>query len=330
MTIRISIALATYNGEKYLVEQLRSFCNQTRMPDELIICDDCSQDSTLSIAYDFAAKAPFTVKIIVNQRNLGYVQNFSNAFSYCNGDIVFISDQDDVWLPTKIEKMSQYLDLNPHIQLVIHDLDYCKEDLRPIGQTKIQRMENNFDLNWYYVVGMATAIRNPFLKLCMPVPNSGLITHDMWLHHCSHSINRKAIITDVLALYRRHQSNVTIEGKLNVDFVTTASYFKTTLYKKIKNVNNLKIILKELLDQSLIQWLVDKRDLLIENNYVSSVELEIVIEHYKNYFDSIKQRCLILSLKRRQRFFPIIYHYRKGGYDYFDGLRTAFGDFLPK
>lgn len=330
MTTRISIALATYNGEKYLAEQLQSFCTQTRLPDELIVCDDCSTDGTMQVIYDFQKQAPFSVKIFHNSENLGYIQNFSKALSLCSGDIVFLSDQDDVWLSIKIEKMTQYFELNPDLQLLIHDLDYCKEDLTPIGQTKIERVANFFDLNRDFVVGMATAIREPFLKLCLPIPKETKITHDMWLHQCAYVVQKKAIIREVLALYRRHYINVTTKDRLNVDFVTKPNHFKNSLLKKLRNINNLKTLLDASLDQYLVHWLQGKSELLVENKYISKIDLEHIIEKEFNILHNIKNRRHILSLPRLERIAQIYNMYQRGGYGHFKGLRTAIGDLLPK
>ena len=151
--MKISIAMTTFNGEKYLQEQLDSFVVQTRRPDELIIFDDCSTDETLAIALNFAEGSPFAVKVFSNDRNLGYSQNFSRALKLCSGDYVFLSDQDDVWHPEKIARMLARFDAEPNVQLLIHDLDYCKADLSPIGQTKIERMTGVFDLQREYIVG---------------------------------------------------------------------------------------------------------------------------------------------------------------------------------
>jgi glycosyltransferase involved in cell wall biosynthesis len=329
MTARISIALATYNGEKYLAEQLQSFCAQTKLPDELIVCDDCSTDTTLNILYDFFERAPFTVKVFVNSENQGYTKNFAKALELCTGDIVFLSDQDDVWLPPKIDKIIQYFELNPDTQLVIHDLDYCKDDLTPIGQTKIERMENVFDLNHWYVVGMATAIRSSFLKLCLPIPNLNGLTHDLWIHRCAAAIETKIVIRESLALYRRHTQNVTHGDKLNVAYVTKSNHFKNNLLTKIKNVNQLKSTLEYLLDQPFIRWMEDNKASLYDKNLIKPAVLEYYIQNELNKQESIRIRCNILSLSRIQRIYPIFQLYQKGEYDYFDGLRTALGDFLP-
>ena len=92
MRMKISIAMASFNGSRYLSEQLESFALQSRMPDELIVTDDCSHDGTADILLAFAAKVPFTTHISVNPHNLGYAQNFGAALTRTTGDLVFLSD----------------------------------------------------------------------------------------------------------------------------------------------------------------------------------------------------------------------------------------------
>ena len=175
---KYSVALTVYNGEKFLKNQLQSLVHQTILPDELVVCDDRSTNDSVSVLEKFAGKAPFPVRILVNDTNLGYSQNFNRALSSVSGDYVFPCDQDDVWFPTKIEEMLEVLRGNPEVQVAIHDLEYCKSDLTPIGQTKIERMRESFDLQRSYVVGMATVIRRGFLDRCLPVPDAEGISFD--------------------------------------------------------------------------------------------------------------------------------------------------------
>src|SRR5882757_2441246 len=102
-TLRTSIALATYQGERFLPQQLESFLGQTRRPDELCISDDGSTDETLDIIRAFASSAPFPVKCVANPVRGGVNKNFENAVSHCTGEVILFSDQDDVWLPQHIE-----------------------------------------------------------------------------------------------------------------------------------------------------------------------------------------------------------------------------------
>ncbi len=104
---KISIAMATYNGERFIRQQLDSFTRQTLPPSELVICDDGSTDSTLSIINDFSPSAPFPVVIVHNSARLGYTANFLQAARMCQGELIAFSDQDDEWLPQKLARVLQ-------------------------------------------------------------------------------------------------------------------------------------------------------------------------------------------------------------------------------
>lgn len=93
--LRISVALCTHNGSAYLTEQLASIAAQTRLPDELVVCDDRSSDDTPRLLADFAARAPFPVQVVVNSENLGSTAKFAKAISLCQGDFIALSDQAD-------------------------------------------------------------------------------------------------------------------------------------------------------------------------------------------------------------------------------------------
>src|SRR5437773_2588198 len=93
----ISIAMATYNGAKFIREQLASLAAQTRLPHEIVVSDDCSTDATVSIIEDFAATVAFPVRLHRNPTNIGVARNFERALRACSGGIVFICDQDDFW-----------------------------------------------------------------------------------------------------------------------------------------------------------------------------------------------------------------------------------------
>lgn len=318
----VSIAMATFNGGMYLQEQLESLLNQTRLPDELVVCDDVSNDGTLLLLEGFAARAPFPVKVYSNEINLGFSQNFSKALGLCVGDLVFLCDQDDVWLPDKINIVMQCFEERPEIQLVIHDLDYCKENLMPIGQTKIERMSELFDLQKDYVVGMATAIRGTFLRLCLPIPDNKNVGFDNWLHACSNVVEGKVVIEDVLALYRRHASNATTSNGLNVDFVTDRDYF----------IKNRRLMSKTLINHeaplALYVWMQEHKLLLSELGYVQINCLNRKLEKQKLLASSLKRRSYILSAPRTSRLQLILSLYFDGGYAFFSGVRSAVKDFI--
>lgn len=117
----LSVALCTYNGEQYIREQLESILNQTMPVDEIVVCDDGSTDKTLQIIEEYREKTAADIRIYCNENNLGVVANFQKAINLCCGDIIFLSDQDDVWHPDKIERIVDYFEHNKEILVVFTD-----------------------------------------------------------------------------------------------------------------------------------------------------------------------------------------------------------------
>lgn len=131
----ISIAMALYNGERFVSEQLESFANQTRLPDELVVSDDASTDRSVEIVRAFAAKAPFPVRLLANESNVGMTKNFERAIQACTKTLIFLSDWDDVQYPDKLAMMEDALALSPRAGLAICNADLVDEQLRPLGRT---------------------------------------------------------------------------------------------------------------------------------------------------------------------------------------------------
>lgn len=328
MKCRISIAMASYQGEKYIEEQIESIARQTVLPDELVIVDDCSTDCTVEKINRIKKKLTFDVRVVVNKNNVGYVRAFSQALEMCSGDIVFLADQDDFWLPRKLELVCCYFADKPDVQLLIHDVEYCKENLTSIGQTKIERMTGTYDLYKEYVVGMATAVRGRFLKICLPIPSEKIITHDSWLHLCANLIDRKLVLNDILALYRRHSSNATMEGNLNVDFVTGASHFKKRSIGILAFATRTKINRPDLL--AALDWIKSKKQDLVISGLVSAEHLEKIRIKIETSCVNIYHRECVLELPRHRRIYPAIKLYISGAYKDFSGLKSLFKDLLFK
>jgi glycosyltransferase involved in cell wall biosynthesis len=117
---RVSIAMASYNGERFIEEQLNSLASQTHAPYELVICDDQSTDRTQQIVEAFAARVPFPVRFIRNPDRLYFSSNFMKAAGLCTGDFIAFCDQDDIWDPRKIEVSLKAL-AQPDVVLCVHD-----------------------------------------------------------------------------------------------------------------------------------------------------------------------------------------------------------------
>ncbi len=117
----LSVALCTYNGATYLRAQLESIAKQTRLPDELLVRDDRSKDDTLRIVEAWSAGIPFRVRVEVNAENLGSTHNFARAIAEARGEIIILCDQDDVWLPQKLERIVAFFDEHPATEAVFTD-----------------------------------------------------------------------------------------------------------------------------------------------------------------------------------------------------------------
>jgi glycosyltransferase involved in cell wall biosynthesis len=204
--VKISIALATYNGSQYLTEQLQSYLDQDRMPDELVISDDCSTDGTCNLIDRFSERAPFDVRVIRQPIQRGYVANFDCALSMATGDLIFLSDQDDVWLPQKISEVCDFIEKNPDFLLVLNDAEITKNDLSRTGLTKLGQLRSAGSPDSAFVMGCCCAIRRELLDLSLPIPE-GAKGHDNWLVDFSNGLSARFVLESVLQLYRRHDSN---------------------------------------------------------------------------------------------------------------------------
>lgn len=198
--------MATYNGGKYIQEQLQSFVDQTRQPDELIITDDCSTDDTEIIVKKFAKNAPFKVEFHRNEKNLGYCGNFNAALMRTSGDIVFLSDQDDVWFPEKIEYMTKIAESNPDVLAVMNDAELTDGELNSVKLTKLGQMKSAGMGPERFVMGCCAAVRRELLDLCLPIPKD-FKAHDNWIIAFADGLNAKVVDSKVLQYYRRHESN---------------------------------------------------------------------------------------------------------------------------
>ncbi len=215
-TGRLSVALCTYNGEARLAAQLDSIAAQTRPPDELIACDDRSTDGTRRVLEAFAARSPFPIAIRVNAENLGTGRNFEQAISLCSGDVVALADQDDVWMPRKLEKLEEAFARRPSAGLVFSDAELVDDDLKPLGVGLWERVEFTpkrramFDAGnaWKallarnVVTGATAAFKRAYLRAAVPFPGSW--HHDAWIAFVVSLLADIAYVDEPLIRYRQH------------------------------------------------------------------------------------------------------------------------------
>jgi len=216
---KISIAMASYNGEPYLEEQLESIAAQHVLPLELVITDDGSVDATPQIVAAFAQRAPFPVRFFSNPERLGYADNFLRAVSLCAGDFIAFSDQDDVWHPEKIARVAAEFSAS-NCDVVIHTAVVVDAALAPSGllHPRVRKRRivgpGGFD-PWVIVPGMAMTAKRELFTIVDPAnrPNARLtqdvviMKHDEWLYFIGTALGRVALIPDPLVKYRQHGGN---------------------------------------------------------------------------------------------------------------------------
>lgn len=219
----ISIALTTYNGEKFLPELLESLAKQTRLPDEIVITDDASADDTLSIVKKFSANAPFAVRFYRNPERLGWARNFVHAAQLCSSELIAFCDQDDVWLPTKIERCCAEFS-RPDICLAYHDAVTVDAALVPYGRlTRLplqSRESAALDLSPFQnPYGFTMVFRRSLLRYC-PLYDLSMdhdrpgqpMAHDQFFFFLASALERIRYIPELLVNYRQHDGNVVGPG----------------------------------------------------------------------------------------------------------------------
>ena len=218
MTDTFSVAMCTYNGSRYLSAQLDSIGTQTRPPDELVICDDGSVDDTVRIIEKFALSAPFDVRLEINNVNVGSTKNFEKAIQLCQGDLIALADQDDVWLPRKLEMLEAEFVRDSNVGFVFSDAEVVNDDLSPLGErlwTSLgvddaarhklktdRRME--VLLPGWTVTGATMAFRSKFQTLIVPIPDNLPMIHDGWIAAVVGAVANVAFIEEPLVKYRQH------------------------------------------------------------------------------------------------------------------------------
>lgn len=205
--IQVSVALATYNGARYLPQQLESLLAQTRLPDELVIGDDGSRDETAEIIAEFTARAPFPVRLTVNEDNLGPARNFIATTLRCTGSVVFFCDQDDVWHPEKVARMLSFMAENPGKWMALHDAAIIDGTGAELGVTLAGQIRSaGGDPAEGHIAGCCMALDARLAALFSHAGNPRL--HDSWIEPIARRLGLVAYLDRPLIGYRRHGANV--------------------------------------------------------------------------------------------------------------------------
>lgn len=273
----ISVALCTYNGERFLPEQMDSILAQSYKNLEIIIVDDCSTDKTVDIINAYAEKDD-RIKLFRNEVNLGFNKNFEKALSLTSGEYISISDQDDIWLPQKLEILLKNIKNN---RLIFSNSSY-------LGDSKQGRLLNNFRLPVNYkgillrnhVTGHTSLLHRDFLNFVLPFPTDGY--YDWWMGFVASYHNKIAFLDEVLTLYRVHAGSV-VQSRLDAGNIKKQEFENTlkmlqafSVYKNLKADD--KLFIGQLKDAYQLRGTEEQ-----------SVPLEkIIVRNYKELFPNRK------------------------------------------
>lgn len=295
----IDILLASYNGEKYIAEQIDSILNQTYKDWFLYIKDDCSTDNTVKIIMDYEKEYKDKIKVILSDKPSGSAKNnFFSMFEYSNSDYIMTCDQDDVWLPDKIEitleGMKEAEQENNSIPILVHtDLKVVDENLNVFSDSlfKMQNLDNeryklNYLLTQNIVTGCTVMANKALLNHTKINPNDAIM-HDWWMALIAASLGKIVFIDKATVMYRQHERN-----SVGAKNVRSIDYIKV----KISNIDNIKKSIKDTYVQA---------DKLLEaiGAFINS-----------NNYDTIQQYSLMKNNRKTKKVYIMVkYKYWKKG-----------------
>jgi len=319
--MKISIAMGTYNGGSYLREQLASFLVQTTLPDELVVCDDGSSDETIKILKDFSQEAKFEVHIHQNRKNLGFSNNFSKVLALCRGDIIFLSDQDDVWFPEKIESVVQVFNANKKALVVINDAEITDAYLHPTGLTQGGQICSAGLTTEQLINGCFSAVSAKILPLVLPIDCSET-AYDSYIHQLARSMDACVYIKNILQYYRRHGSNVSNNFTSNTSRVSYWDLFWNYSKKDTRTALISQLSMLEKMCSKLKQAYPTINDTALKKQIKNGIS-KLMCDQ-----EMICGRLRILDQPRYRRMPIALAFWFRGGYRAFSGLKSMAKDLV--
>lgn len=258
----ISVALCTYNGEKFLRQQLDSILEQSLPVDEIIICDDLSKDSTVEILHEYQNKNPKIIKLVLNINSLGTIKNFEKAIGLTKGNLIFLADQDDVWHKDKVEIMDVFFKKNKNCKLLFSNGSLIDENGISLNSTLWEKWDFNEDLRTLWlnnayafksliinnnkITGATVCFHNSLKKNSIPITLPYGYWHDGWLGLHAAASEGLMFIEKSLIDYRIHnEQQVGVSSIINKEIINNSNLNPTNkflFYKKISAIYpNLKI-----------------------------------------------------------------------------------------
>lgn len=305
----ISVAIATYNGQEFIKEQLLSILNQTMPVDEIVICDDQSSDDTVKIIQELLCDK---IYLYQNEKNLGYKLNFKKALSYCKGDYIFLCDQDDIWKPNKVQTMIEIMQNHPEIKALASTYDLIDE-LGNEKQIDINRKFSNKNMYKCKVKDNAL-VKVPFERLVVENSFQGCALcvckqvnekfqrcfsvdfhHDWLINILASEQNGMYFLNIPLFQYRIHskntiglKGNVNLKGMDHLVSTNTVAARTNTAKNCIETLNKLEELDNELglnyPTYTNYREFFNKHILYIENGKV----IQLIIQNFNSYYKYFK------------------------------------------
>lgn len=305
----ISVVIPVYNASNYIEVQLRSILKQTLLPDEIIICDDCSTDDTVNVVERIISENLVNRKIInliKNVERLGMNLNFEKAISLCHGEYIFLCDADDYWFKNKVNYMHKLLSKSNSL-IAINNCRFTDAQLNPLKIKKIEQIEKIFNSSDNFIPGCCVVFKKKLKEIYLPLPYHS-ISYDTWLNFVGNKISKRILVRNVFQLYRRHFTNNTsaifnITKKLNffniilirIKILTKSIFLRDRIIlseiskheeiiKRIKDSNNFD-------DQTNIQIEADLKKLylrknLLSKNFFTRIYFSLFDKKYTNIWGS--------------------------------------------
>lgn len=310
--MKISVALCTYNGEKFLREQIDSILTQTLKVDEIVVCDDCSTDSTIEILEDYKKNNPEIFQIHKNEVNIKSNKNFEKTIALCTGDYIFLSDQDDIWRNDKVEKTLSVFKQNPETEGIFSDAVLINDEGNPafenislwdsflFYESKMNKPINLFDFlisNGNFLTGATLCIKKEIKDFCFPFKTADNFLHDEWFALILSKRKTLYYSTDKLISYRLHSSQQlgieNINKIINPDKKSIREQNLILKFKKAKSFKDFKFLtgryfsqyerFKNLKNQNPNTPIIDELINIVIQLYYS-IEHEIKKKHPVRYF----------------------------------------------
>lgn len=323
---KISVALCTFNGAEFLSKQLESIKQQSMPIHELVVCDDGSSDETLAILERFSKQVTFSVQVHSNPQNLGSSKNFEKCMALCQGDLIFLCDQDDVWMPEKVERILEYLTAHPEKEAVFSNATMIDQAGFPTGKTSFEQIEFTPEvqglwnaggsfrilLKGYVVTGAALAVKKRALAKIGAVPNiTKELIHDGWIALNLSMANQIGFINTCLIQYREH-SNQQVGFKSKPARVSLLQRFTRSREEKLCTLRKKADIAHALL-----------KHFEAENNVNDEITQALIRR------EAFYRMRANLPANRLFRFLPVFKHALKGAYQLEEGgkwWRPLLGD----